>query len=458
MATAVAHLKNQIYTVRDGSLLFFLHKGQRAALECMARIVAVIAGTQSGKTVFGPVWLLHEIIRCGPGEYGVVSPTFSLMEKKALKEFLKLFEKTLKLGSYHKGDRQFYFNEEGLLYLFGRSDVECTVIFGYAENPDSLESMTLIAVWCDEAGQKQFKADSFDALMRRLAVAGGEGFGRMLITTTPYDLGWLKVRIYDRWRKGDPEIGVIQFKSTENPAFSKEEYKRAEKRMQRWKFEQFYNAKFTRPATAIYDIFNENFHVVKAFNIPKHWKKLWGIDFGQVNMAAVKIAINPDYDPEGPREEWNRKYYIYETYKPAQKTPKEHVGSLKKQGDALADPIAVGGAPSEDEWRDEFAKAGLVIHRPMIVSVEVGIDKVYALFAEGELAVMDSCERLIQDINDYQREPDAEGEATDKIQAKSTWHRLDALRYGGSELAVNPTIIHGITVIDTYQDEEDHDY
>ncbi|NBW23611.1 MAG: terminase, partial [Caulobacteraceae bacterium] len=57
-----------------------------------------MAGTQSGKTAFGPIWLLNEITRCGPGDYLVVTPTFQLLAKKALPEFLRLFNRMRGLG------------------------------------------------------------------------------------------------------------------------------------------------------------------------------------------------------------------------------------------------------------------------------------------------------------------------------------------------------------------------
>ncbi|NBW18285.1 MAG: hypothetical protein EBR82_60960, partial [Caulobacteraceae bacterium] len=44
---------------------FVPHAGQEKALVAKERFVAIIAGTQSGKTAFGPIWLLNEITRCG---------------------------------------------------------------------------------------------------------------------------------------------------------------------------------------------------------------------------------------------------------------------------------------------------------------------------------------------------------------------------------------------------------
>lgn len=61
-----------------------LHLGQKRAWQSTRRFVAVTAGTQSGKTCFAPHWLYREIRRCGPGDYLFVTPTFTLLELKAL--------------------------------------------------------------------------------------------------------------------------------------------------------------------------------------------------------------------------------------------------------------------------------------------------------------------------------------------------------------------------------------
>jgi hypothetical protein len=65
---------------------------QLRAWESTKRFVVVLAGTQAGKTAFGPAWLLGEIQRRGPGDYMIVTPTFPLLELKALPTFRKLFE------------------------------------------------------------------------------------------------------------------------------------------------------------------------------------------------------------------------------------------------------------------------------------------------------------------------------------------------------------------------------
>src|SRR5471030_1237410 len=69
---------------RDGEvgIRWNLHRGQERALESRKRFILVSAGWQSGKSEIGPPFLWQEMIRCGPGDYLVASPTYLLMTKK----------------------------------------------------------------------------------------------------------------------------------------------------------------------------------------------------------------------------------------------------------------------------------------------------------------------------------------------------------------------------------------
>jgi hypothetical protein len=66
----------------NGKLKFNFHPGQARAWKSNARFIGVIAGAQSGKTSFLPIWLYREIQNKGPGDYLYVSPTLTLMGKK----------------------------------------------------------------------------------------------------------------------------------------------------------------------------------------------------------------------------------------------------------------------------------------------------------------------------------------------------------------------------------------
>ena len=431
----------------------WFHRGQLEAWNCVKQIILILAGTQSGKTVLGPWWLLREIQRRGPGDYAIVGPTFTLLYKRAVPEFRRIFEYELKLGKLIQNPiPRFEFNAEGLKKIFGKGESgPVTIYLGYGSDSTTLEAMTLKGVWCDESGQPKFMLESKEALDRRVA----RFQGRILHTTTPYDLGWLKTKIWDLWKeaKGDhATIDVVSFTSGDNPTFPKESLEKARIEMQPWKFKLFYLGIFTRPAGAIYDTYDEAIDCVKRFKIPDHWPRLIGLDFGDVNTAAFFIAADPKTLPKEPHDPFDPTYYVYRTYHTGGKTASEHAASLLKREPYI--PPCVGGARSEDEWRDKYSE-DIYVSRPTISDVEVGIDAFYGLLKRHKLKIFDDLNLLKSDITDYTRELDENGEPTKNIKDKSKYHRLDAGRYILSEVVSNPAILKGCDVIDSLGVEDD---
>lgn len=395
----------------------------------------MLAGAQGGKTSFGPLWLWREIRRQGPGDYLVVTPTHPLLIKKALPEFLRLFKRQFQLGDFGVQQKIFTFSDYGAAKTFGAvSETPTQVFFVHATDPESLESATAKAAWLDEAGQKKFKLGSWEAIQRRLAIHQG----RVLITTTPYDLGWLKQQLWDRWRAGDTTIDVVRFDSTENPAFPKEEFERARSVLPRWKFDLFYRAIFTRPAGLIYDSFDEDKCKVPRFAIPKEWPRYLGLDFGGVNTAGVFYAEELDSEKKK-----TGRYFAYREYKAGSRSAAEHCYYLLKGEPRI--PVCVGGSMSEGQWRREFAAGGMVegipgmdgpqqiaglpVREPNIKDVEVGIDRVYGAHKKNEILVFNDLAGYLEQKLTYSREVDDAGEPTEKIADKETFHYLDAERY-----------------------------
>ncbi len=406
---------NDLLEVAGERLSWNFHAGQWQAWKSKRRFVVVLAGTQGGKTTFGPPWLHREIQRCGPGDYLIVTPTFPLLELKALPSFRRLFEEYLQLGRYVAAPiRKFVFSPNGSQRTFEKWNGEpTTVYFGHAQDPDSLESATAKAAWLDEAGQKKFRLGSWEAVQRRLSIHQG----RVLLTTTPYDLGFIKQQFYDKWRSGDRDIDVVRFESVANPTFPVEEFERARQSLPAWKFDLFYRAIFTRPAGMIYDCFDDALHVVPRFAIPAHWKRYVGIDFGGVHTAALFYAEEPE----------TGRLYLYREYLAGGLTAAEHARAIIERTPGC--PFAVGGSKSEDQWRAEFAAAGLPIRRPDQPEVEVGIDRVYGAHKRGEIVVFDDLPGYREQKLTYSRVLNASGEPTTAIEDKETFHFMDAERY-----------------------------
>lgn len=435
MVAAATPANHNVYELTpDGVLTLNFHRGQQRAYWSEARFILILAGTQSGKTSMGPAWLFREMQRRGPGDYLVGSPTFPLMEIKVIPEFKRFFVQMMDLGTYVSSPlRKFTLNRRGNKILFGTEDPgeETHIYFAYGSDPDSLESATYKGAWLDEAGQKKFKLASWEAVLRRLSIAQG----RVLITTTPYTLGWLKTELHDRAAE-DPDIEVINFPSNANPVFRQAEFERARRTLPAWKFKMFYLGLFDRPAGLIYGIFDRKTHTMPRFTIPETWPRFFGLDFGGVHTATVALAEERSQGgvPSG-------RYIAYREYLKGGRTSKQHADALL-EGESRV-PMAVGGSASEDQWRDEFAAGGLPIDKPPISDVEVGIDRVYALLATERLVFFDDLSGTIDQLESYSRELDDRGEPTEKIEDKAAYHYLDALRYIASELVdpIDPVVV-----------------
>ena len=251
--------------------------------------------------------------------------------------------------------------------------------------------------------------------MRRLALAQGRIFGG----TTPYNMGWLKQEVYDKWRKGDPDYRVIQFASIMNPAFPKAEYQRAKASMAAWKFEMFYNGNFTRPAGMIYGDFDDKIHKISPIAIPPEWPRYVGLDFGPVHTASIWVAQNPITNI----------YYLYRETLEGGKTTRQHVEAAKERGIGENVISITGGAGSEDQYRMDWGDAGLSVNEPEIKGVDAGIDRVIELLKTKRLFVFDTCKMVLDELGTYARKLDADGQPTEEIADKNKFHLLDALRY-----------------------------
>lgn len=418
---------------QDVDVRFHPHDGQWRALDSRKRIVAVISGVRSGKTSIGPVWLKREMENCGPGDYLVGAPSFPLLDKGARPEIANLFGRIFNLGK--DSARHFTISRDGHDALWPDYPYErpSRIIYGHADNPESLAAMRARAAWLDEAGQKRFRLPSFEEVQRRVSFDRG----RILITTTVYNLGWLKQRIYDPWLEAKRagiehgEIDVINFRSIDNPAFPKEEYYEARRTLPLWKFLMFFDGIFTRPAGLIYDRFDPKRHVLPRFAIPADWPRFGGVDFGAVNTAAVFVAQELDPTHRTP----TGRFIAYREYHPGKLPPETHAVNLLK-GDADRGipperemPRFVGGSRSEDDWRDRFGAVGVPVDEPPVKDVEVQIDALWELIANDRFLVMDDMVGLIDELSSYSRVLDDNGEPTEKIDEDQLYHLLAACRY-----------------------------
>lgn len=404
----------------DGGMLLKFHPGQWDAWDSRHRFVFILAGTQSGKTSFGPHWLhreiFHPVIGRGGGDYLAVTASYDLFKLKMLPALRELFEDTAQDGRYWSGDKVIELRDPATgRFLAKRADDKMwgRIILRSAESGSGLESSTAKGAWLDECGMGGFTAEIWRAVRRRLSL----NQGRVLGTTTLYTLyNWLR-QLYDEWQNGREDVSFIQFASIQNPSFPKEEFDQALREMPEHVVNMQYRGIFDKPPGMIYDCFNSGLCVIPPFAIPDNWPSYGGMDYGGINTACVNIRQNPE----------TAVFYLTDEYKNGDKTAKEHTADLLPWNCQ----VWVGGAKSEGQWRNEFRAAGMPVKEPEISDVWLGINRVYGAMKQNRLMVFDTCQGVLGQIGTYSRPMDKRtGEPIpDQIMHKETYHFLDALRY-----------------------------
>lgn len=389
-----------------------MHAGQLKAWDSTSRFVFVIAGTQGGKTSFGPWWLYREIQQCGAGDYLAVTASFDLFKLKMLPEMKMIFENLLGIGKYWAGNKVIEIADPEKGFLAQRADdpMWARIILRSTQSSGGLESSTAKAAWLDECGQDGFTLEDWEAVQRRLSLSEG----RVLGTTTPYNLGWLKSEVYDPWSNGDSDIDVVRFSSIANPAFPRREYERVKGKMQDWRFRMFYDGEFTRPAGLIYLDWTDEL-LVDPFTIPDDWRRSVGVDFGGANTAILWAAQSPETD----------QWFIYDEWHGGGETSEAYKQKVLSKIPEDTTYYAWGGAKSETQARRDWG----IIDEPPVWEVEAGIDRGTQLIKENRLRVFRSCRGFRDEIGSYKRKLDNAHNPTDEIENKRAFHRMDAYRY-----------------------------
>jgi hypothetical protein len=421
-------MADSLWGIEDGQLQLKFHPGQAKAWRSKARFTWVLAGTQSGKTSFGPWWLWKEIKERsvpegGTNDFIAATASYDLFKLKMLPELRSVFEHVLQWGRYWSGDRIIELSDPATgEYWAKRADDQMwgRIVLRSAASGGGLESLTARGAWLDECGQDEFGVETWEAIQRRISLYQG----RILGTTTPYNLGWMKTEVYDKWTGGDPIHNVIQFPSYFNPLFDRAEFERAKASMPLHRFLLFYCGEFAKPPGLIYDCFDEDIHVVRPFPIPASWPRYVGIDFGAVNTALLWIAHDMKRDI----------YFAYRESLEGGMSTHEHCERAKSYAQSENVAQWLGGAPSEEQQRMDWQNEQIPVTRPFISDVEAGIMRPYGLFKTKRLYVFETLRGLRDEVGTYKRKLDDHGQPTEEIADKRKFHRLDALRYVASGL------------------------
>lgn len=436
----------------------WFHDGQKELWKLiddrdLRRIIAA-AGTQSGKTVAGPLIAAKLIALTydpadstsqGKGNFGLVcSPTYPLMLKKLWGVFKQYFKEQYGATTRESPSLEITISGEGLRRLTGKQGPPFVIHFGVSAHPDSLESATYKWAIGDEMGQSKVPRSSLEAITRRMSTTGGV----LIILTTPYSSsGWFA----DEYRKAEarmPTYGFVRFESRMNPEFPDEEWEARKAELPDWKFDLFYRAILRTPPGLVYDCFalrppddtttgrpprDFQYNTCKPFAIPKEWRRAVGIDFGLINTAAAILVEEMSTEPADYGSKTGR-WFLVSTYKADARscTANEHMGELTKRVKFFKMPMAAGGSHQESGWREAWHAAGLWVEEPLYNAVEVQIQNIWTALHKKNLIVFEHLTEIIGEFQTFSRDVDEEGNVLDSFQNITRYHRLDALRYIGT--------------------------
>lgn len=181
---------------------------------------------------------------------------------------------------------------------------------------------------------------------------------------------------------------------------------------------------------AIYPI-SEDDITIPDFAIPDHWPKVYSLDVGWNNTAALWGAWDREADI----------VYLTAEYKRGQCEPAIHAQAVKSRGDwipGVVDPASAGAGQKDGEkLMDVYRGLGLDI-QPAENMVEAGILAVWERMSSGRLKAFKSLQAWLAEFRLYRR--DEKGRVV-----KDNDHLMDGMRYlvmSGLQIAKTKPIQH----------------
>lgn len=326
----------------------------------------------------------------------------------------------------------------GELDLFGR-----TIYTAGAHNElavDKIKGLTLAGAYGDEI--TTWPESFFSMLMTRLSVDDAQWFG----TTNPDSKNhWLNKNYLKRAKlhltrdgkiveSNDPDaldLHRFSFQIADNPNLSVSYVESLKRENAGLFYKRNVLGEWVLAEGAIYDMFDEDVHVVDVLPTIARWVAL-GVDYGTSNpFHAGLLALGTDgilYVPGDWRYEARRQR--------RQLTDAEYSERLRGWLDGFKHPRspAVGVRPEWTVVDPSAASFVTQLHRDGLTptladnSVLDGIRLVMSLFARRQLKIHRSCTELIDETTGYAWDPDASEKGED-VPLKEDDHGPDQLRY-----------------------------
>ena len=378
---------------------------QERTLHPKGRFIVMLGGTGGGKTFWGPYWLADLIAKdrergvAEGAHYIAIGRTATMTSDILVPGVTEAYKGTVLEGHHHLAKAIYDLPTGGKIY------------FRSADKPYRIEGHHSRGIWADEPAQ-----------MRPLIwtiIQGRTGFyeAPVLFTGYPTDMGWYYHDIYKAWEGGDPDYDVIQFRSIDNPMYSRKEYDRAKRTLPGWMFDMRYDGKFRKPFGLVYPEFGGPEMMIRPFEIPDDWPTYGGVDPGTF-FGATFLAWHDGI------------YYAYGEHYTEIVTPsRDHAAEMQKLERGMFQCYLYDPARNQDAT--DLADNGI---GPFVMgnnAIDPGIRTVTEFVKTGRLKVMQGrCPNFVDQMEKYSYPTDpATGALAKEKPIKKYDHLPDCLRY-----------------------------
>ena len=358
---------------------------------------AVIAGIQSGKTFLGSYWSRNKIGQFRDKNGLICAPTYKILQQSTLEKFFQIWPDL----------RKYYKEQKGVIELPSKGKV----FTRSADQPLGIEGMTIYWAWLDEAGMMPRLI--WTVVRSRVSLTGGQ----VLITTTPYNMGWLYQEFYIPWKeKRDLDLSVFTWRSIENPFFPKEFFLKEKQRLRPEEFARRYEGEFKKMEGLVYDlppeqIITPNLDIVKKAEFVGA-----GIDWGFRNPAAIPVGAL-----------WDNAWYIIDDWKESGRTTAEIIQVAKNKVSEFRIQRFYPD-PAEPDRIKECKNAGLNI-ADTNNDVIGGISTIQQLIKDKRFFVFDICRNWLDEQSKYHYPEGQEGKPFKDEPEKIDDHLMSGTRY-----------------------------
>lgn len=316
-----------------------------------------------------------------------------------------------------------------------------------------IRSANLSIIRVEEASEVDYSIVAYIAARLRNKVAYFKGQNRlkMLLSSNP-DVGWLNTnwlmcsdKIYyhgnveDRYDppadRRDPSISTHISATSANVYLPPDYEENLAKNKEDWWVNRYLKGSFKYTEGLVYPNFVDWF--CKPFEIPKHWKRITGTDFGRRDPTAHVVGA---LDPV------KKIIYVYnEVEEPLDDKPLDYIIDKIRQSHDFPDYLLAfphqcdprgrnKDQVSGQSWIDAYREKGVILQPAKDCegnSLAPTIQKLYTYAKHGRLKIFRNCKKIYNELSKYKYKPRQTGDDSnlgEKPQDKNN-HLPDALRY-----------------------------